>query len=102
MLDEPTNGLDEATEARLTDHLARAPQAMLIVSHDRRFLERLATRALVLDGGRLAEATLHRHPHSHSHTHLHIHVSGEPAEHGSKVPYHGDHHAADAEPGADP
>ena len=102
LLDEPTNGLDEATEARLTDHLARAPQAMLIVSHDRRFLERLATRALVLDGGRLAEATLHRHPHSHSHTHLHIHVSGEPAGHGSKVPYHGDHHAADAEPGADP
>jgi len=97
LLDEPTNGLDEATEARLTDHLAGARQAMVIVSHDRRFLERLATRALVLEEGRLAEATLHRHPHSHSHTHLHIHVPGERAEHGSKVPHHGDHHAADLE-----
>jgi cobalt/nickel transport system ATP-binding protein len=97
LLDEPTNGLDEATEARLTDHLAAATQAMLIVSHDRRFLERLATRALVLGGGRLAEAQVHRHPHSHSHSHLHIHVPGEPFEHGPEVPPHGDHHAADLE-----
>ncbi|MGE5152816.1 MAG: energy-coupling factor ABC transporter ATP-binding protein [Bdellovibrio bacteriovorus] len=93
LLDEPTNGLDEATEARLTDYLAAAPQAMLIVSHDRRFLERLATRALVLQGGRLAQAEIHRHPHSHSHSHLHIHIPGGPAEHGPGARPHGDHHA---------
>jgi cobalt/nickel transport system ATP-binding protein len=97
LLDEPTNGLDETTEARLTDYLVAAPQAMLIVSHDRRFLERLATRALVLEAGRIAEARVHRHPHSHSHSHLHIHVPGEPAEHGPGAPPHGDHHAADLE-----
>lgn len=97
LLDEPTNGLDEVTEARLTDYLAAAPQAMLIVSHDRRFLERLVTRALVLEEGLLTEATVHRHPHRHSHSHLHIHVPGESAEHGPGAPPHGDHHAADLE-----
>lgn len=97
LLDEPTNGLDEATEARLTDYLAAAPQAILVVSHDRRFLERLVTRALVLEEGRLAEAQVHRHPHSHSHSHLHIHVPGEPSVHGLEVPPHSDHHAADLE-----
>lgn len=95
LLDEPTNGLDAVTEARLTDHLAVSPQAMLIVSHDRGFLERLATRALVLEGGHLAEATIHRHPHSHAHSHLHIHVPGELAQHGPGSPPHGDHHIAD-------
>jgi cobalt/nickel transport system ATP-binding protein len=95
LLDEPTNGLDAATEARLTDHLSVSPQAMLIVSHDRGFLERLATRALVLEGGNLAEATIHRHPHVHAHSHLHIHVPGESAQHGPETPAHGDHHSAD-------
>jgi len=97
LLDEPTNGLDEATETRLTELLAGMPQAMLIVSHDRRFLERLATRAVVLAEGRLAQAQIHRHPHSHSHSHLHIHVPGEAVEHGAGAPLHGDHHAAEPE-----
>lgn len=96
LLDEPTNGLDEATETRLTELLADMPQAMLIVSHDRRFLERLVTRAVVLKDGQLAEAQIHRHPHSHSHSHLHIHVPGEAVEHGAGTPPHGDHHAAES------
>jgi len=53
LLDEPTNALDDATRARLLDILAGLPQAMVIVSHDREVLDRLATRAVRLDGGRL-------------------------------------------------
>jgi cobalt/nickel transport system ATP-binding protein len=53
LLDEPTNALDEATRARLLDILAGLPQAMVIVSHDKGAVERLATRRVRLDHGRL-------------------------------------------------
>ena len=98
LLDEPTNGLDEASEERLIEHLTALPQAMLIVSHDRRFLERLITRAVVLQDGRLREATLHRHPHTHRHEHLHLHIADDHASHphgatsGGAAPAHPDHH----------
>ncbi len=96
LLDEPTNGLDEATEERLIGHLAGLDQAMVIVSHDRRFLERLATRAVRLAEGRLYPATLHSHPHTHRHAHLHLHADGTPADrlHDPAAPPHEDHHGA--------
>ncbi|EME67654.1 ABC-type cobalt transport system, ATPase component [Paramagnetospirillum caucaseum] len=53
LLDEPSNALDEPTRARLLDILAGLPQAMVIVSHDREVVERLATRRITLDGGTL-------------------------------------------------
>ncbi|MGE5516883.1 MAG: energy-coupling factor ABC transporter ATP-binding protein [Bacteroidota bacterium] len=55
LLDEPTNALDEVTEARLTDILLGLPQAMVIISHDNAFLDRIATRRVRLHQGRLAE-----------------------------------------------
>ncbi|MFW5724154.1 MAG: energy-coupling factor ABC transporter ATP-binding protein [Halochromatium sp.] len=79
LLDEPTSGLDGASEARLLDHLSALPQALLIVSHEQRVLERLGTRALLLQEGRLFEAELHRHPHRHAH--LHLHAPGLPDDH---------------------
>ncbi|MFW6259106.1 MAG: energy-coupling factor ABC transporter ATP-binding protein [Halochromatium sp.] len=79
LLDEPTSGLDGASEARLLDHLSALPQAMLIVSHEQRVLERLGTRALLLQEGRLFDAKLHRHPHRHAH--LHLHAPGLPDDH---------------------
>jgi cobalt/nickel transport system ATP-binding protein len=54
LLDEPTNALDHDTRARLTAILLGLPQAMVIVSHDADFLARMATRTVVLDGGRLS------------------------------------------------
>lgn len=71
LLDEPTNALDERHSARLIELLAGLDVAMVIVSHDRLFLEKLATRAVWLAGGRLAPANLHRHPHVHDHVHIH-------------------------------
>jgi cobalt/nickel transport system ATP-binding protein len=53
LLDEPAAGLDEAVEARVTEILAGLPQAMIVVSHDRAFLEKLASRPLRLAAGRL-------------------------------------------------
>ncbi|MCW2276224.1 hypothetical protein GJ654_18055 [Rhodoblastus acidophilus] len=57
--------------ARLTDILQKLDVAMVIVSHDRLFLEKLATRAALLKDGRVTPATLHRHVHTHDHPHIH-------------------------------
>jgi cobalt/nickel transport system ATP-binding protein len=95
LLDEPTNGLDEATEQRLIEHLSGLEQAMIIVSHDRRFLEHLATRAVRLADGALTEGTLHSHGHTHQHAHLHLHVSGTEHTQTLSAPLHADHHNQD-------
>ena len=71
LLDEPTNALDETHRDRLIEILAGLGVAMVIVSHDRLFLEKLAGRAVLLKDGRLAPASLHRHVHVHDHVHIH-------------------------------
>jgi len=53
LLDEPTNHLDIDSIAWLEDFLASWPGTILFVTHDRRFLQKLATRILEIDGGRL-------------------------------------------------
>ncbi len=52
ILDEPTNHIDTATITWLETYLARTSCALLLVTHDRYFLDRLVTRMLELDGGR--------------------------------------------------
>jgi ATP-binding cassette, subfamily F, member 3 len=49
MLDEPTNHLDADALAWLSSFLADYPGAILIVSHDRAFLDDVATAILALD-----------------------------------------------------
>jgi ATP-binding cassette subfamily F protein 3 len=51
LLDEPSNHLDIDTTRWLEDYLIRQPEAMLIVSHDRYFLDRVVTRVFELHGG---------------------------------------------------
>ena len=50
VLDEPTNDLDVQTLEVLEKLLIDYPGTVLIVSHDREFLDLVATRTLVLDG----------------------------------------------------
>jgi ATP-binding cassette subfamily F protein uup len=52
-LDEPTNHLDARTVDWLEARLAALPGALLVVTHDRYFLDRVATRILELDRGQL-------------------------------------------------
>jgi ATP-binding cassette subfamily F protein uup len=55
LLDEPTNHLDIETIAWLEDFLLGFRGSLLFVTHDRRFLRRLATRILELDRGQLTD-----------------------------------------------
>jgi len=53
LLDEPTNHLDIATIQWLEDRIFSYPGAVLFITHDRAFLQRLATRIVEIDRGKL-------------------------------------------------
>lgn len=55
LLDEPTNHLDIGAIAWLEDALLNFPGAVLFITHDRAFLQNLATRILELDRGHLID-----------------------------------------------
>ncbi len=55
LLDEPTNDLDRDTKQHLITLLSELPQAMIIVSHNHHFLNKVATRQVELSNGRLLE-----------------------------------------------
>lgn len=52
MLDEPTNHLDMSSITWLETYLLNYPGAVLIVAHDRYFLDRIVTTVVELDGAR--------------------------------------------------
>ncbi|GAM15302.1 ABC-F family ATP-binding cassette domain-containing protein [Mesobacillus selenatarsenatis] len=53
ILDEPTNHLDYETVKWLEDYLSRYSGSLLLVTHDRYFLDRVTNRIFELDGGNL-------------------------------------------------
>jgi ATP-binding cassette subfamily F protein uup len=53
LLDEPTNHLDIATIKWLEDRIYGYPGAVIFITHDRAFLQRLATRIVEIDRGKL-------------------------------------------------
>ncbi len=53
LLDEPTNHLDFNAVEFLEEYLARSRRAYLVVTHDRRFLDRVAEEIVDLENGRL-------------------------------------------------
>jgi ATP-binding cassette subfamily F protein 3 len=55
LLDEPTNHLDIATTEWLEEFLTHCEQALLVVSHDRYFLDKVTNRTLELHNGTTAD-----------------------------------------------
>src|SRR6266478_6523092 len=54
LLDEPSNHLDIDTTRWLENYLIEQSEAMLIVSHDRYFLDRVVTKIFEMNAGRIA------------------------------------------------
>ncbi len=54
LLDEPTNHLDVVAREAIEAFLLETPATMLVVSHDRRFLDTVCERLWVVDGGSVA------------------------------------------------
>lgn len=52
ILDEPTNHMDNATVAWLEQQLLKRKGALLMVTHDRYFFDRVVNRTLEIDGGK--------------------------------------------------
>ena len=57
LLDEPTNHMDIDSIRRLEETVARFAGAVILVTHDRTFLQRIATRIVEIDRGRLFDQT---------------------------------------------
>ncbi len=57
LLDEPTNHLDVSSVEWLEEFLSTYPSAFVIISHDRYFLDRTATRIIEVEMGRTASYT---------------------------------------------
>jgi ATP-binding cassette subfamily F protein 3 len=55
LMDEPTNHLDIAATEWLEEYLAHCEEALLVVSHDRYFLDRVTNRTLELHAGTTAD-----------------------------------------------
>ena len=53
LLDEPTNNLDIASAEVLEDALDEFEGSLLVISHDRYFLDRIVDRVVELDAGKL-------------------------------------------------
>ncbi len=57
ILDEPTNHVDLEGKEQLEDELISSAATLLITSHDREFIDRIATRWLWIERGQLRELT---------------------------------------------
>lgn len=64
LLDEPTNHLDMASINWLETYLINYPGAVLIVSHDRYFLDRVVTKVIEIDGGKVLSFEGNYHSYS--------------------------------------
>jgi ATPase subunit of ABC transporter with duplicated ATPase domains len=54
-MDEPTNHVDIVGQERLEAEILAHEATCIIVSHDRAFVEAIATRFLLIDGGSMTE-----------------------------------------------
>ena len=58
LMDEPTNHLDMTSAQVMERALVHFPGAVVVVSHDRFFIDKIATRLLVFEGeGRVREVS---------------------------------------------
>jgi ABC transport system ATP-binding/permease protein len=81
VLDEPTNDLDLITLQVLESALAEFPGCVLVVTHDRFFLDKIATALFVFEG----EGVVHRHEGSYD-LYRRLRQEREAAEAAARIP----------------
>ena len=54
-MDEPTNHVDIVGQERLESEILLHEATCIVVSHDRAFVEAIATRYLLIHGGKMTE-----------------------------------------------
>lgn len=81
ILDEPTNDLDLPTLGVLENFLMEYPGCLLIVSHDRYFMDRLVDHLLVFEG----EGVIKDFPGNYTQYRLQEEKKKEPTENGSQL-----------------
>lgn len=67
LLDEPTNDLDVDTLRCLEEAIQNFAGSVLVISHDRWFLDRVATHILAFEGD--SKVTVRSNTHMYTHTH---------------------------------
>ena len=60
LLDEPTNHLDIESIQWLEDFLVESNQTVVVISHDRAFVDRITTRTIEITGGRIYDYEIGR------------------------------------------
>ena len=71
LLDEPTNGLDEAMQWRLVESLQKINKSMIIVSHHKEFIESVVDSIYELSPRGLNLITMGHHAKHHHDDHCH-------------------------------
>ncbi|MCX7988018.1 MAG: energy-coupling factor ABC transporter ATP-binding protein [Thermodesulfovibrio sp.] len=59
LLDEPSTGLDEDTTEKLLNYLKANTKTLLIVSHDKSFLNKIADKIYLLEQGKIKDLGFH-------------------------------------------
>jgi ATP-binding cassette subfamily F protein uup len=85
ILDEPTNHIDAETIAWLEDYLLGAPGALLMVTHDRYFLDRVVNRIVELDRRRLVSYPGNYSKYLHLRTARHEQMVAAEAAHQNRL-----------------
>lgn len=87
LLDEPTNHLDIPSREVLEEALGVYPATILIISHDRYFLNKLATKLLIFENG-TARQFIGTYAEYEAHVRLEkgLAMQEKTAEHGEKLP----------------
>jgi len=89
ILDEPTNDLDIFTLSRLEEYLMHFEGCLLVVSHDRYFMDRLVDHSFVFEGDGFIRDFPGNYSHYRAFAEANAPIASSKKEHPRRTPEHG-------------